>query len=244
MNLNRSLIALLFGFLFCGSTTVWAQSTDRAALLRDIESLRSQLKLREDAFLEPSLEDRTAFAEILRQKDTALIRLLPREKYDHKNKLTIRGGGAYYSFTRLTHEYGHGSDISLEMGNLSVGFAGADYGMLSNLGDTPLDSVTLDTPGVQGLALHTPPSTEPKARIEQRRTSEGMLIENILFKGALPALVNSTYILRSVNYGKSDVLVAFRVVKKDVDGSLILAWKMLKKYETPQLERENVKRMQ
>lgn len=179
MNLNRFLIALLCGFLFCGSTTVSAQSADRATVLRDIESLRTQLKAREDAFLEPSLEDRTSFAEFSRQKDIALIRLLPREKYDRKNSLTIPGGGAYYSFTRLTHEYGYGSDISLEMGNLSVGFAGADYGMLANLGDIPLDSVTLDTPSVQVLALHTAASSEPKARIEQRRANEGVLIDDI-----------------------------------------------------------------
>src|SRR5262245_37106694 len=127
MNLNRFLVAFLFGFLFLSSTSSFAQSTDRATLLKDIESLRSQLKEREDAFLEPSLEDRVAFAEFLRQSNTGLIRLLPREEYDAKNKLTIRGGGAYFSFTRLTHEYGYGSDLSLERGDLSVGFAGADY---------------------------------------------------------------------------------------------------------------------
>lgn len=244
MKLHRSLIALLFGSLFCGSTTVWAQSTDRAALLRDIESLRSQLKSREGAFLQPSLEDRNSFAEFLPQKDVALVRLLPREDYEQKNKLSIRGGGAYYSFTKLTHEYGYGSDISLEMGNLSVGFAGANYGMLANLGDTPLDSITLDTPSVQLLAMHTPPTSLSKARIEQRRTSKGVLIENVSYKSRIPAVVNSTYILRSVDYGDSDVLVAFRVVRKDGDGSLILAWKMLKKYEVPRLEREDVKSVQ
>ncbi len=88
---------------------------------------------------------------------------------DSKNRLTLRRGGAYYSFTKLTHEYGYGSDISLEMGNLSVGFAGADYGMLASLGDASLDSLTLETPGVSALASYTPPASEPKARIEQRR---------------------------------------------------------------------------
>jgi hypothetical protein len=241
MNLNRSLTALLFGFLFLSSISIWAQSTDRVAILRDIESLRGQLKSREATFLEPALEDRTAFAEFLRQRDTGLTRLLPREEYDLKNKLTIRGGGAYYSFTKLTHEYGYGSDISLEMGNLLVGFAGADYGMLANLGDTQLDNVTLDTPSVQVLALSVPPTSLSKARIEQRRSSEGVLVENVLYKGSLPSVVNSTYILRSVNYGSSDVLVVFQVVRKDADGSLILAWKMLKKYEVPQLKREDTK---
>jgi hypothetical protein len=238
MNVNRFLLAFLFGVLFLSSTSVFAQSADRAALLKEIESLRSQLKEREDAFLAPSIEDQTAFAEFLRQPHTGLIRLLPREEYDAKNKLTIRGGGAYYSFTRLTHEYGYGSDLSLEIGDLHVGFAGADYGMLANLGDISLDSLTLDTPSVQVLAVHTPPTVLAKARIEQRQSWEGMQVENIRYKRRITAVVNSAYLLRSINYDESDVLVAFRVVRKDTDGSLILAWKLLKKYEVPRLERE------
>jgi hypothetical protein len=200
--------------------------------------------LREDAFLEPALEDRTSFAELLAQKDTALIRLMPREGFDQKNKLSIRGGGAYYSFTRLTHEYGYGSDISLERGNLSVGFAGASYGMLANIGDIPLDGVTLDTPSVRVLAQHATPRLLSQARVEQRRASEGMVIEKVVYQGVVVAIINSTYILRSVDYGNSDVLVAFRVVRKDADGSLILAWKMLKRFEVPQLKRDIVEGME
>ncbi len=235
-------LILIAATLFTFSSTAHAQ--DRASLLKEIETLRGQLKSREEAFLGPSPEDRAAFAELLRQGGMGLIRLLPREEYDQKNKLTIRGGGAYYSFTRLTHEYGYGSDISLEMGNLSVGFAGAAYGMLANLGDTPLESVTPETQGVEMLASHAPPSSLSKARAEQRRTSEGILFENILYKRTIPAVVNSTYILRSVGYDVSDVLVAFRVLRKDADGSLILAWKMLKKYEVPRLEKKEARRTQ
>ncbi len=237
MRFYRSLMACLFISSFFGATIVVAQSPDRAALIREIESLRNQLKAHEDALLEPSTEDRASFAELLRQTDTGLIRLLPREEYDSKNRITIRGG-AYYSFTRLTHDYGYGSDISLEMGNLSVGFAGADYGMLANLGAVPLDSVTLEMPGVSVLASYMPPTSEPKARVEQRRSANGVKMESLLYKRNIPAVVGNTYILRSIDYGNSDVLVAFQVFRKDADGSLILAWKMLKKYPAPQLERE------
>jgi hypothetical protein len=68
------------------NSTIEAQ--DRAALLKEIETLRGQLKSREAAFLEPGVEDRAAFAELLRQEGTRLIRLLPREEYEQKNKLT------------------------------------------------------------------------------------------------------------------------------------------------------------
>jgi hypothetical protein len=236
MNLHRSLLTLLFILLFISSNSVWAQSTKRDDLIREIESLRSQLKVREDALLEPSTEDRESFAEFLGQKDTGLIRLLPREEYEDKKKLTINVGGAYFSFSRLTHEYGNVSDIILERGNLRVGFAGANYGMMANLGDIPLEDVRVDAPGVEMLASLSPPTLLPKARIEQRRSGEGIQVADILYRSSLPVVLNSTYILRSVSFDESDVLVAFRVVRKDTDGSLILAWKMLKKGDVPKLD--------
>jgi hypothetical protein len=55
----------------------------------------------------------------------------------------------------------------------------------------------------------------------------------------LPVAVNSSYLLRSIDYSNSDVLVAFKVVRKDSDGSVILAWKLLKKYLVPELARGN-----
>jgi len=49
--------------------------------------------------------------------------------------------------------------------------------------------------------------------------------------------VNTTYLLRSIDYGTSDVLVAFRVFRKDSDGGLIIAWKLLNKFPKPELAR-------
>lgn len=239
MQLKHFRAVLLLGILGLNLNLAWAQSPDRATLLGEIESLRSQLKTKEDEFLAPSPEDCTAYAEFLGKKDAGLIRILPREKYDApKNTLVIRGGGAYYSFTRLTHEYGHGSDIELQGEHLSVGFAGVNYGLLANLGDIPLETLTLEASIVRALTAYAPPTTAPGARNEYRRSSEGLLLENVLYKSRIPAVVNNTYLLRSIDYDTSDVLVAFRVVRRDTDGSLILVWKLLKKYPVPQLERE------
>jgi hypothetical protein len=232
MNFRRFIIAALMAFT---AFPVLAQTSNRTAVWKEIESLREQIKGRENVLLEPAAEDRTVYAQFLQQPDTGLIRLLPREKYD--NKLTMRGGGAYYSFSRLTHEYGHGSDISLEQGSLSVGFAGANYGMIAKLGDIRLEDVTLENPIVQQLAQHKPPTAEPEARIEQRRTSEETYKKDAVYKRRVTAIAGNTYVLRSIDYDTSDVLVAFKIVRQDDDDSLILAWKMLKKYPTPRLER-------
>ena len=166
-----------------------------------------------------------------------MIRLLPREAYDKDTTLTIRGGGAYYSFTRRTHAYGYGSDISLEQGFLKVGFAGADYGMLVKLGDVPLEEVTSEHPGVRFLSTYNAVTEEPQARLEQRRFGTGTKIDGVFFSERERAQLNTTYVVRSINYSESDVLVGFRVVRKDTDGSFIIAWRMVREFPVPDLAR-------
>src|ERR1044072_386582 len=115
-------VALLSAMTLLLAPSVLAQADARAQAAAEIESLRAQIKAKETLLLSPSKEDRKEHALFLAQPDTGLVRLLPREKWD--GKLSMRGGGAYYSFSRRTHEYGSGSDIQLQRDNLSVGFAG------------------------------------------------------------------------------------------------------------------------
>src|SRR5215470_7400786 len=119
-----------------------AQSESRSKTIKEINSLNKELSKKEKELLSPSAEDKAAFAEFLKQRNTGLIRILPRGLYE--GRIKIRGAGAYYSFTRLTHEYGYGSDIELQMFPyiptsddaippisayiFLTGFAGADYG--------------------------------------------------------------------------------------------------------------------
>lgn len=225
---------LLLTLMLClSSQSAAAQSVDRAQLMREIDALRAQMKEKEAMLLSTTGEDESAFAESLQQSGTKLLRLLPREKYD--GKLSIRGGGAYYSFSRLTHEYGFGSDISLEQNKFQVGFAGADFGFLVQFGDVPLESLSLEYAGAQFLSTFNAPVVEAEARREQGRASRGFEVDEFSYRDRLPALLNTTYLLRSVNYGEADVLVAFRVLRKDADGSVVLIWKMLKKFPAPQL---------
>lgn len=210
-----------------------AQSETRDEVIKQIEAKRAELTVLEKKILVPSEEDRAAHAEFLAQPDTGLIRLLPREVYD--GKLAVRGGGAFYSFVRQTHEYGRGSDLSLEQNFLTVGFAGADYGMLLNLGDVPLAEVNSEIPGVRFLTAYNAVSEEPQARAEQRRFGHGTTIDGIPYIERVRAQVNATYVVRSINYSDSDVLVAFRVLRKDKDGSLVILWKLLKSYPVTEL---------
>lgn len=213
------------------------QPVDRTQIEKEINELYEQIKFKEKLFLAPSPEDQEIHVGYLNQSDKGLIRLLPREKYD--GKLSVRGGGAYYSFTRLTHEYGYGSDIELSQDRFSVGFAGYDFGFLIDLGKLPLEEVTLEHPGLKFPLNFTPPLTEPEIRAQQRQCGNGLQTGEFSYRSYLAVTVGHTYALRSVSYDRSDALVALQVVRQDGDGSVVLIWKMLKTFTAPKPERKS-----
>ena len=221
--------------------SVTAQTQSREDVLKEIQTKRAELAALEKSFLSPSDADREAYAAFLGGADTGIIRLLPREKYDEnsrdaKKTLSLRGGGAYYSFSRDTHEYGYGSDIELQSGMLSVGFAGADYGMLLNVGDVSLDQVSAH-PAARALLDYTPPVKEADIRAEYQKIWQGLELSGFKFKRNVSARIGNSYLLRSISIDRADTAVAFRVVRQDVDDSIILVFKVLKKFPTPEMDR-------
>jgi hypothetical protein len=224
----RGLIASAAAFSAAAPLAVVAQSVDRPRLEREMEALRVQLQEKVALFLAPSDEDRAAWSGFLQQPNTGLIRLLPRERY--RDKLPMAGDGAYYSFARLTHEYGHGSDVSLEQGQLTSGFAGLQLGLLVRLGDVHLEKATLDHPGIRFLAAFQPPRQEPEIRATYRELATGIEREGFTYGGRVRAEPDTTYAVRSIDYRSSDLLVAFRVVRRDADGSVILVWQKVKEF--------------
>ena len=233
--MKKTIAVTTFGLtLIVASLNVAAQTRSREDVIKEIEAKRAEIAALEPQLLSVPDTDREQFAALLSQPQTGIIRLLPRDKYS--KVLTINGGGGFYSFVRATHEYGYGSDISLEQGMLSVGFAGADYGMIFNVGDIPLDKAS-EHPAARALLDYTPPVKEPDIRIQQRQVYNGIEISGINFKNRLSARVSNTYLLRSISFERSDVLIAFRLVREDSDGSFILVFKELKKFPAPDLER-------
>ena len=189
--------------------------------------------------LAPSVSDRQALASFLRTKNTGLIRLLSREeaqaelKSGTKTQHSIPGGGIFYSFIELSHAYPYVSDISLADGNLSAGVAG----ILTRLGDVPLEGITAADPRALFISTYTPSRDLLTAQAERSRFRQGLSVDGAVYSTRLPAEESATYLLRSIVCRRSDILVAFRVVKKESNGSVTLAWKLLKKYPVPKLSR-------
>jgi hypothetical protein len=85
---------------------------------------------------------------------------------------------------------------------------------------------------------YLPPKAEAAIRREQTRFGLGTTIDEITLRSSAPVEIGATYLLRSISYDRSDILVGLKVVRKDSDGSLIIAWKLLNKFSTPKLVRE------
>ena len=241
--MKRTTLLLAVLFVLALSSDSFAQSKTREQLIDEIAAKRKELDSLEHQFLDVSETDRAEFAQLLGQPNSGLIRLLPREKFDsegyvkERKTITMRGGGAYYSFVRLTHEYGYGSDIELDQGQIHVGFAGFDYGMIVRLSDLSLEDISVESLAAKTLMNYQPAKLEPEIRREQRRFAVGTIIDGINLKETVPVEVGATYLLRSISYEESDVLVGLQVARKDSDGSVVIAWKLLNKFPTPKAVR-------
>jgi hypothetical protein len=98
--------------------------------------------------------------------------------------------------------------------------------------------VTLDHPAAAFLAGMETPDKEPGARAEQQRSSDGLTVEGLKYSDRVSARAGKTYLVRSVNYNHDDILVAFRTLRRDDDDSIVIAYRILKRYPTPYLDRE------
>lgn len=211
----------------------WTAPKSGNIQFQEIQSLYNEIKAKEQAFIAPASSDYDLFPDFRGQLDKGIIRLLPMEKYDRK--ISINGGASFYSFVNLTHEYGFGDDINLENEKLTVGFAGCNFGYIVDLGQISLKEVTLSYLPLKFLINFQVAKGEPQIRVQQRATRDGVMINSggtqYTFNRSLNAIAGHTYVLRSINFDRSDILVAIHLIRFDPDGSLILAWKKLKEFE-------------
>lgn len=174
------------------------------------------------------------------------FKLFPRYTYkapnnsykDEDNPLGVRGGGSYFSFTTGSHSYNKIPQIFLgEKHDLGVGFYGDNMGLLQDLGEVPLDKVSVDDPSIAFLVNYEPPKPIAEIKSEHTRLGHPNLWKELGFKwrGHLTyAKAGRTYLVRAISFYEADVLVVFTVLRKLPDDSLELAWRMIREYPVPE----------
>jgi hypothetical protein len=196
--------------------------------------------------LYPSDAERASLASLLRQDGTGLARLLPytgcvvdprilKVGGSCADKIPpVWGGGSFYSFRMKKHHLAVYSDIALRDNLFNVGFMRHTLGLLTTVGDVPLDAVSLHSKAVQPFLKLVPARTLDETVEAFKRSRAWLEAPDYIYGPTAPVRENTTYVLRSMAFERnrskpSDVFVAFRVTRRDADGAVTVAWKRLQK---------------
>ncbi len=190
----------------------------------------SGLSKSDKKLMAPPTELKNAYKEFLKQPNSGLLRLFVYGAYNRK--IYFSGEGAFYSFARKTYQGASDADIGLGKGIFQND---ANIGLMVNLGDVNIEEVTLVTNGVSFLANLVAPKDVNEQFELRSKSFKGFKEGSYFYCNQLPVVFGKTYIVRSIKNRESDVLTAFRVVKQDNDGSVILLWKELKKFARPNI---------
>jgi hypothetical protein len=210
------------------------RSSSPSASPRDVSP--SKLTDEQKGLLKASPQDEAAFAGFLSQPDTGLIRLLPREKYDHTIEMPLKGGGAYYSFIKLSHQASPWSDIKFQDGQLHAGVNDLTLGLITVLGDVPLENLDSNHPAVKFIGQSVAPVNYADYQDQVVQHRSGFKAGGRLYRSVQQAQLNATYLLRSTIYHRADTVIALRLIRKDSDGGVTLLWKILDKLQVKKLK--------
>jgi hypothetical protein len=265
----KRLFFLTFVILF-GLFGVEAQVFSRFAVFQEaIVPLYRKPSKKELKLVAPGEDLLVKYAEFLRQPNTGLIKLI-NDKGCSENvkivvatddclKYTMPGAGSSYSFRTETYRIPRLSDITFTDNSFQAEGV-LLHGIFVNIGDVPLEKVSLQTTGMKFLTDFSPEPDFDKAKIVDAQLSVGIKKDNFIYRRALYAMENSTFALRSIAYdGKSfralrgviynefdfdkrrDVIVVFRIVQKDASGNVTILWKELQRKNSPVIKRNNPK---
>jgi hypothetical protein len=166
-----------------------------------------------------------------------------------------------YSFRQKDYSNDVLFDIRLKDDNfISDGFH--SQGILVDLGDIPLQNISTAIEGIKFLIEFKPETRFENARNQFVQIDKGITSNNHFYTKTLKAKENTTYAARLIAYKRQfslsgfyrngdsyiennyfklnndkriDLTVAFRVVRKDENGSITILWKELYRQSSPKL---------
>ena len=217
------------------------------------------------ATIAPSSEDTDRFAEFLRQPNTGLFKLVSDKGCFSDSKIvvikpecqqyTVPGAGSAYSFRVNTYRVPSVADLVYKE-NKFTGGETLTQEIFVEIGDVPLDTVNLKTAGMKFLIDFNAKTDANKLKETAAQLASGIEKDGFQYRSALNVNADSTYLLRSIAYEgtllrtfdgrifynevdwdkRKDVIVAFRVVRKDADKNITILWKELAKKDAPKIK--------
>lgn len=255
-----AIIILLSGFI---SVSAQRQILYAQNALRELYREPTSDELKSVA---PNREDLQKYAAFLQQPDTGLIKLINDAGCSENSKIIVAtaeclnykfpGAGSSFSFRTNSYRLPRLADLTFTENSFQA--TGVHlHGIFVNIGDVPLEKVSLNTRGLQSLSTFEPATEFRNAAKIDKVLSSGVVIDGFIYRRALYAKENTTFALRSVAYGgksyravggitynelnfdkRRDVIVIFRVVRTHRDGSVSILWKKLSDEKAAKLKRK------
>ncbi len=224
--------------------------------------LRTRPSREQKRKLQPNPQDMAKYAGFLEQPRTGIFRLMP-DVGCTENVNVIRADAvclnyipesSYYSFREKEHTIEMLADIRLRNGFL-ISDGILSQGIMVNLGDVELEKLAPAAEGFGFLTNFAPHTEGIEAQKQYLEMMRGVKVGGYEYKKAHSSVENTTYALRVVAYRgnvfrsfrgyrfdvlggdkRIDLTIAFRVIRKDADGSVTLLWKEIERRNAPRLE--------
>lgn len=220
---------------------------------------------KEREIIAPNSEDVSKFTQFLKEKNTGLTKLIADKGCDkeigvvvstpHCLEYSMPGGGSSYSFRYDDYRIKYLGDLQFT-GNVFQSVGVLTHGIFVNIGDVPLEDVSLKTEGIDFLSNISPAENFAEAKDLIDKLEKGIEDGELVYKNNLPVEENTTYILRSIAYRgdsirtlegisydelefdkRKDVIVAFRIVRAEPNESVTILWKELASNKSPKIDK-------
>lgn len=231
---------------------------------QNIELLYREPNKKELKFIAPDSSDLQRFADFLKQSNTGLTKLVEDFGCTENTKVIVAteeclkysmpGAGASFSFRIDNYRIHRLADLTFS-NNSFQGLGILAHSIFVNVGDIPLEKITLQTKGLKFLTDFKPETDFKKAMELDISLINGIEKNGYVYRRSLPALDNTTYILRSIAYRgvinravggfvynelnfdkRKNIIVAFRIVNRNEAGIITILWKELDRKDSPKVK--------
>lgn len=222
---------------------------------------KAKLNREQKILLAPDSNDLAAYAAFLKQPNTGLIKLFP-DAGCEENAGIVRAdeeclkwipNSGFYSFRRKKYVGESLADIRYK-NDFLISDGLRSQGIMTALGDVPLENVSLADKQLRFLVEYEPNPESHQADAQTKKITNGVKAGNYVYRSSWKMSENTTYALRVIAYRgafyfpfqgqkfdlldgdtRKDVIVAFRVIHQNADGSITLLWKELRRQDSPKL---------
>lgn len=168
-------------------------------------------------------------------------------------------GTQFYSFRQKNYSNDTLFDIRLKNENLIIG-GFLTQGIITKLGDIPLEEVSVASDGMKFLVDFKSETQNTEIKNQFLQIARGIEYNGYEYRKTIKASENVTYAMRVIAYrpenkpipsgdlttetGKlwaanfdkrKDLILAFRIIRKEADGNITILWKELARKDAPKI---------